>query len=80
MALKRRKTKARNPFANIKKGALHRQLGISPGVDIPRTLLRKIKATTVGRTVTNPTKRGKRKIKVTPLLKRRVQFALNFGK
>ena len=42
--------------------------------------MRKIKATTVGRTVTNPTKKGKRKIKVTPLLKRRVQFALNFGK
>jgi len=80
MAKKRRKKRAKSPFANLKKGALHRQLGITVGTDIPRTLLRKIKASSEGRTISNPTKKGKRRIKVTKLLKQRVQFALNFSR
>jgi len=72
--MKRRK----NPFKNIKKGALHRQLNIAPDRNIPVTLLRKIKATPKGKTITNPTQTGKRRILVTELLKKRVQFALNF--
>ena len=80
MAVKKTKTKSNSPFANLKKGALHRQLGITVGTDIPRTLLRKIKVTAEERTISNPTKKGKRRIKVTKLLKQRVQFALNFSR
>jgi len=80
MAKKRIKTSSKSPFANLKKGALHRQLGITVGTDIPRTLLRKIKGTAEGGTITNPTKKGKRRIKVTKLLKQRVQFAINFSR
>ena len=61
----------------LKKGALHRQLGISAGTNIPVSLLKKIEKTPVGRTITNPTRTGKRRISVTLLLKRRVVFALN---
>ena len=75
-----KKRKSKSPFANLKKGALHRQLGINVNVDIPRTLLRKIKGTSEGITISNPTKKGKRRIKVTKLLKQRVQFALNFSR
>ena len=70
--------KKKNPFKNIKKGALHRQLSIKQDKDIPVSLLRKIKRSPTGRTISNPTKTGKRRIPVTPLLKKRVQFALNF--
>lgn len=70
--------KKKNPFKNIKKGALHRQLSIKQDKDIPVSLLRKIKATPKGKKITNPTKTGKRRIAVTELLKKRVQFALNF--
>lgn len=63
--------------AKIKKGALHRQLSVPKDKDIPITLLKKIKSFSTGRTITNPTKTGKRIIKITTLLKRRVNFALN---
>jgi len=63
----------------IKKGALHRQLGIPQGVRIPTRLLVAIKNAEIGETITNPTSMGKRRIKVTKLLKKRVVFALNFG-
>ena len=43
-------------------------------------LLRKIKRTPTGKIVINPTKTGKKRIKVTTLLKRRVNFALNVRK
>ena len=62
--------------ANLKKGALHRQLGIPQDEKIPVTLLKKIKKAKIGETITNPTKKGKRKIKVTQLLKRRANLAL----
>lgn len=61
--------------AKIKKGALHRQLVVTG--DIPVTLLKKIKRSKTGTTISNPTKKGKRRIPVTSLLKRRVNFALN---
>ena len=64
--------------AKIKKGALHRQLAVTG--DIPVSLLRKIKRSKTGTTISNPTKKGKRRIAVTTLLKRRVNFALNVRK
>lgn len=63
--------------ANIKKGALSRQLEIPERDNIPLILLRKIKVTPIGRTIMNPTSKGKRRIRVTALLKKRVVFALN---
>jgi len=59
-----------------KRGALSRQLNIPIEKDIPKTLLRKIKATETGETIRNPTKTGKRRIKVTKLLKKRATLAL----
>ena len=64
--------------AKIKKGALHRQLKVTG--DIPVTLLKRIKNSKTGTTITNPTRKGKRRIPVTTLLKRRVNFALNVRK
>jgi len=62
----------------IKKGALHRQLEIDADVNIPVTLMRKIKSAPIGSRIKNPTLIGKRYVTVTPLLKKRVVFALNF--
>ena len=55
----------------IKKGALSRQLGIPIKDNIPMTLLNKIIKAKAGDTIKNPTKSGKRRIKVTRLLERR---------
>ncbi|RLG76803.1 MAG: hypothetical protein DRO12_03715 [Thermoprotei archaeon] len=57
-------------------GALSRQLGIPVEENIPVTLLRRIARTPIGETVRNPTKKGKRRIKVTRLLKKRAVLAL----
>ena len=62
-----------------KKGALHRQLGVSQKQRIPKTLLQKIKRTAIGTRIRNPTKTGKGYIRVTRLLKSRANFALNAG-
>jgi len=56
-------------------GALSRQLSIPLEENIPVTLLRKLRKAKVGETVRNPTRLGKRVIKVTRLLKRRVVLA-----
>ncbi len=62
----------------LKKGALSRQLDIPIKDDIPMTLLNKIIKAKAGDTITNPTKSGKRRIKVTRLLERRSILARNF--
>lgn len=59
-----------------KPGALSRQLGIPEEDKIPVTLLRKINNAKVGTVIKNPTKKGKRRIKVTRLLKWRASLAL----
>lgn len=61
----------------IKKGALSRQLGIPMEKNIPITLLRKIVRSSPGRTIRNPTKSGKKNIKVTVLIERRAILAIN---
>jgi len=61
----------------MKKGALSRQLGIPIHENIPITLLRKIKNANIGDTITNPTKKGRKKYKVTKLLKQRAVMAFN---
>jgi hypothetical protein len=66
--------------AKVRKCGLHKQLGVSAGEYIPTTLLRKVKTTPVGTTIRNPTMIGMRIVNVTPLLKRRVNFALNVRK
>ena len=63
-----------------RKGALSRQLGIPIDENIPMTLLRKIKNTSIGNTIVNPTKTGKKHITVTPLLKKRAVLAYNLKK
>ena len=59
-----------------KKGALSRQLGIPIKKNIPISLLERIRNAKIGSTITNPTKTGKRRIKVTRLLKKRAVLAL----
>jgi len=59
-----------------KPGALSRQLGIPIKDNIPKTLLEKIAKTPIGKTIRNPTKKGKRRIKVTRKLKKRAVLAL----
>lgn len=63
--------------AKPKKGALSRQLGIPEKENIPITLLNKIIAADPGKTIRNPTKTGKRIIKVTRLLAKRANMARN---
>lgn len=64
----------------LKKGALSRQLGIPEKKNIPITLLNKIVKAKAGQTIMNPTKQGKRRIKVTRLLERRAIFARTLKK
>lgn len=61
----------------MKKGALHKELGISEKNKIPMTLLNKIIAVEIGQTISNTTKTGKKRIKVTRLLKSRAVLARN---
>ncbi len=61
----------------IKKAALSRQLGIPVEKNIPITLLKTIVRSRAGRTIRNPTKSGKKNIKVTRLLERRAILAIN---
>lgn len=62
------------------KGALHRQLKIPKSKKIPVKLLKKIVAARAGQTIRNPTKVGKRRIKVTRKLERRAILALTLRK
>ena len=59
-------------FKPIKKGALHRQLGIPMSKRIPHDLERQIMEAKVGNKVLGH--------KVTPLMKKRVNFAINMRK
>lgn len=61
----------------FKKGALSKQLKIPEKDNIPMTLLDKIIDAKAGQTIRNPTKSGKRRIKVTRLLERRAILARN---
>jgi len=60
-----------------KPGTLHRMLEIPKEKDIPMTLLKKIIAAEKGDVIINPTKTGKKRIKVTRLLERRAILAVN---
>jgi len=66
--------------AMIKPGTLHKQLEIPEDKKIPMTLLNKIIKAKAGDTITNPTKIGKKKIKVTSLLEHRTILARNLKK
>lgn len=72
---KRRKFWIKDAIKPKKEGALHTQLGVPKSKTIPKTLLGEIKRTDIGKTVTNPTKTGKRRIKGTRLLKKRAVLA-----
>ncbi len=65
---------------HLKKGMLSRQLGIPERQNIPSSLLTKIIRSKAGNTITNPTKSGKRRIKVTRLLERRAILAQTLKK
>jgi len=62
---------------HLKKGVLHKQLGISKDEKIPLSLLNKIISAKPGEVITNPTNKGRKKIKVTRLLEKRSILARN---
>ena len=64
----------------LKKGSLRRQLKIPEKDNIPITLLNRIVKAKAGDTIRNPTKSGKKIIKVTRLLERRAIFARTLKK
>lgn len=64
----------------MNKGKLSRQLGIPIEKNIPMTLLNKIIKAKAGQTIINPTKMGKKRIKVTRLLERRSILARTLKK
>lgn len=55
-----------------KRGSLHRQLGIARGKKIPGKLLREVQRAEVGRVV----RAGGKRVRVTRLVKKRVNLAL----
>jgi hypothetical protein len=61
---------------NHKPGSLHRMLDVPQSETIPFTLLDKTCHTPIGKTVKNPTQTGKKKVKVTKLVKKRSCLAL----
>lgn len=61
--------------AHLKKGTLSRQLGIPIKKNIPNKLLNKISRTKIGKTISNPSSLGKRKLRVTRTLKKRAVLA-----
>lgn len=63
-----------------KKGTFSSQLGIPEEKDIPVPLLNKIIKAKPGDSITNPSKLGKRRIKVTRLLKKRANLAKTLKK
>lgn len=63
----------------LKKGTLKRQLKIPEKNRIPKKLLIKIKQAKLRSRIKNPVKKGKRIIKVTPLLKKRAVVALTLA-
>ncbi len=65
---------------HLKKGALSRQLNIPIKKNIPVTLLDKIIGAKAGQTIINPTRVGKRRIRVTRLLERRAILARTLKK
>lgn len=58
-------------------GKLHRELGIPKKEKISMQLLNKIINSKAGQTITNPTNKGKKRIKVTRGLERRAILARN---
>ena len=62
---------------HLKKGVLHRQLGIPQGQKIPLSLLNKIISAKAGETITNPASKGRKRIRVTRVLERRAILAKN---
>lgn len=66
--------------AHLKKGALHRQLGIALKQQIPFELLYAIVITPIGHRLRNPTRIGKRSMTVTSLLWHRANMAFNMLK
>ena len=58
-------------------GKLHKDLGISKDQKIPMSLLNKIIGAKAGQTITNPTKVGKKRIKVTRKIEQRSILAKN---
>jgi len=62
---------------HLKKGVLHRQLGIPQDMNIPVSLLNKIIAAKPGDVITNPSGKGRKRIKVTLVLEKRANLAKN---
>ncbi len=61
----------------FKGGSLRERLDIPADKTIPKTLEQKIVDAPIGTTIKNPTKTGKKQIKVTKKLKAKANFALN---
>jgi len=61
----------------IKKGALHKQLGIPKEKKIPLSLLNKIIAAEPENSIKNPSGVGRKRIRVTRALEKRANLARN---
>ena len=64
----------------MKKGAFSKMLGIPEEKKIPASLLGRIIKADAGETITNPTKLGRKRIKVTAILKKRANLVRNLKK
>ena len=64
----------------LKKGGLHRLLGIQAREKIPKKLLDRIAKSEIGDVIKNSSGKGRKRIEVTRLLKRKVNLARNLGR
>lgn len=62
---------------HLRKGVLHKRLGVGQGKRIPMKLLNKIISAKAGETIKNPTDVGRKRIKVTRLIEERAILARN---
>lgn len=65
-------------MAELKKGALRKQLGIPAAKKVPKTLIKKITMTEAGTVIKNPTSVGHKRIPVTEKLRKRAFFVRSF--
>ncbi len=63
--------------ARLKKGVFSRQLGILEKEKIPDLLISRIIKSKKNRTITNPSRLGRKRIKITTLLKKRANLVRN---
>jgi hypothetical protein len=65
---------------HLHKGALHNELNVPKGTNIPRTLLHQLSRAKPGEVIENATEKGLHRIHVTPRIIHQANMAINLEK